>query len=35
MTRETATEPMAISRQFAACTRAEPMRSSHRWAAFW
>ena len=28
-----ASEPKAISRQFFACTRAEPMRSSQTWAA--
>jgi hypothetical protein len=30
-----ARQPKAISRQFFACTRAEPMRSSHTWAADW
>ncbi len=29
----TASSPSAISRQFFACTRAEPMRSSQAWAA--
>jgi DNA-binding transcriptional LysR family regulator len=32
---ESASEPKAISRQFLACTRAEPIRSSQAWAARW
>src|SRR5690606_24320149 len=28
-------QPKAIRRQFFACTRGEPMRSSHTWPAAW